>query len=311
MSSVRSLSGMFLPPPTVFDGRGEIDEPLMEQLIDWYLDVGVDGFFCFGSFGQGPALRADQRKRGAELIIRRVQHRVPVVVQIGAVDPYTSIELGIHARESGAEGVAMVGPYYYSDRSEYELIEHFKMVDAAVNLPMLLYDNPAYSGYSISPALMRKLVEAVPNIFGVKIAKGNIPAAQEYSKVTPAGFACFIPSENLMPGMLVGVRGTISPPLAVVPEIGVALVAALRRRDIPKAVELQVQVLQFQEHFHALMQSFGRSAFTAGLRLRGFPVKQYPRWPAKPLSPADEDAVRDLFSRLGVEIAGAKRPVGA
>ena len=84
--------GLIMPIPTVFDGHGEVDAPAMEELTNWYVDRGVHGFFVLGSQGQGPACRIDQRKLVAETVIGQVNGRVPVVIQVGAVDPYTSIE---------------------------------------------------------------------------------------------------------------------------------------------------------------------------------------------------------------------------
>jgi dihydrodipicolinate synthase/N-acetylneuraminate lyase len=151
----KTLKGLVMPIPAVFDGKGEPDLPMMEALTDWYLDAGVHGFFILGSQGQGRATTIEQRKAIAETVVRRIDKRVPCIVQIGAVEPYTSIELGQHAGEIGADGVGIVGPYYYSDRNEWELIEHFKMVDKEVNMPILLYNNPEYSDYPIPPAVMK------------------------------------------------------------------------------------------------------------------------------------------------------------
>jgi dihydrodipicolinate synthase/N-acetylneuraminate lyase len=134
----KTVKGLIMPIPAVFDGKGEPDLAMMEKLTDWYLDAGVHGFFILGSQGQGPACRIDQRKATAATVVRRVNKRVPCIVQIGAVEPYTSVELGVHAKEIGADAVGVVGPYYYSDRNEWEITEHHKVVDKAVDMPMLL-----------------------------------------------------------------------------------------------------------------------------------------------------------------------------
>jgi dihydrodipicolinate synthase/N-acetylneuraminate lyase len=169
---VEQIRGIVLPSPTVFLEDGSVDEKLMRALTDWYLACGVHA----RSYGQGPAMTPDERKKVAEAIVQQVKHRVPVIVHVGAVDPYTAIDLGKHARAIGAEAIGHVGPYYYADRSEYEIIEHFKMVDRAVGLPILVYNNPRYSGYNIHPSLMARLVEAVPRIFGAKLAMGSVDA---------------------------------------------------------------------------------------------------------------------------------------
>jgi dihydrodipicolinate synthase/N-acetylneuraminate lyase len=260
----------------------------------------VHAFFILGSYGQGPALAPEERKNVAELVVRRVKHRVPVVVHIGAVDPYTAIDLARHAKSVGAEAIGHVGPYYYADRSEYEIIEHLKMVDRAVGMPMLIYNNPRYSGYNIHPGFMARLVEAVPNVFGAKLAMGSVDEAMAYMKIVKAPFASFALASNLVSAMSVGVAGTISPPLAVTPEIGVELVRAIDAGDAVRALDLQKSVIRIHDIFLRLAGPFGRTLYCEAMRLRGFEVKMYPRWPSKPLSMEAYDELRDLFVELNL-----------
>ncbi|MGE5216390.1 MAG: dihydrodipicolinate synthase family protein [Chloroflexota bacterium] len=297
---MEQVRGIVLPSPTVFLNDGRVDEKLMDELTDWYLACGAHAFFVLGSYGQGPAMTPDERKRVAEIIVRRVNHRVPVVVHVGAVDPYTAIDLGRHAKSIGAEAVGHVGPYYYADRSEYEIIEHFKMVDRALGMPILVYNNPRYSGYNIQPNLMARLVEAVPNIFGAKLAMGSVDEAMAYMKMVKAPFATFALASNLVSAMSVGVAGTISPPLAVTPEIGVALVGAIEAGKAEEALALQKTVIRIHDIFLRLAGPFGRTIYCEAMRLRGFDVKMYPRWPSRPLSRQAYDELRDLFAELNM-----------
>ena len=303
---MEQVRGIVLPSPTVFLDDGRVDEKLMDELTDWYLACGVHAFFVLGSYGQGPAMTPDERKKVAEIIIRRVKHRVPVVVHVGAVDPYTAIDLGKHAKAIGAESVGHVGPYYYADRSEYEIIEHFKMVDRALGMPILVYNNPRYSGYNIHPNFMARLVEAVPHIFGAKLAMGSVDEAMAYMKLVKAPFATFALASNLVSAMSVGVAGTISPPLAVTPEIGVELVRAIDAGKAEEALALQKTVIRVHDIFLRLAGPFGRSIYCEAMRLRGFDVKMYPRWPSKPLSREAYDELRDLFAELDLLSAPIK-----
>ena len=299
----KTVKGLVIPIPAVFDGKGEPDLPMMEKLTDWYLDAGVHGFFILGSQGQGPACRIDQRKAIAEVVVRRVNRRVPCIVQIGAVEPYTSIELGLHAKQIGADAVGVVGPYYYSDRNEWELIEHYKVVDQAVDMPMLLYNNPEYSGYPIPPALMAKLREAVPNIFAAKLAMGNIDQAINYLRVLSREFIIFIPITQMLPGMLVGVAGSIAAGSPVtVPEIGVQLIAAIWAKDFDRAQKIQVLLLGHNERMSPI-RSYGRRITLEGLRLRGLAVKEFPRWPTRPLSAEHQKLYEDNMKRVLDELS--------
>jgi 4-hydroxy-tetrahydrodipicolinate synthase len=299
----KTVKGLVIPIPAVFDGKGEPDLPMIEKLSDWYLDSGVHGFFILGSQGQGPACRIDQRKAVAETVVRRVNKRVPCIVQIGAVEPYTSIELGLHAKQIGADAVGVVGPYYYSDRNEWELIEHYKVVDKAVDMPMLLYNNPEYSGYPIPPAMMAKLRQAVPNVFAAKLAMGNIDQAIHYLRVLSREFVIFIPITQMLPGMLIGVAGSIAAGSPVtVPEIGVQLIEAIWEKDLDRAQKIQVLLLEHNERM-APVRSYGRRITLEGLRLRGLAVKEYPRWPTKPLSAEHQKLYADNMKRLLDELS--------
>jgi dihydrodipicolinate synthase/N-acetylneuraminate lyase len=129
----------------------------MRDLIQFYVQTGVHGLFPLGSYGMGPALSIEQRKRVAKIVVEEVRGRIPIVLLVGAVDPYTTIELGLHGRSLNVDAIGMVGPYYYSDRTMPELLLHFKMVDKAVQLPIFIYNNPEYQGYPITLPMIRNL----------------------------------------------------------------------------------------------------------------------------------------------------------
>ena len=299
----KTVKGLVIPIPAVFDGKGEPDLPMIEKLTDWYLDSGVHGFFILGSQGQGPACTIEQRKAVAETVVKRVNKRVPCIVQIGAVEPYTSIELGHHAKQLGADGVGIVGPYYYSDRNEWELIEHYKVVDKEVNMPILLYNNPEYSGYPIPPAMMKKMRDEMPNIFAAKLAMGNIDLAVNYLRVLSREFVIFIPITQMLPGMLIGVAGSIAAGSPVtVPEAGVQLIEAIWANDLDRAQKIQVSLLKHGERM-APIRAYGRRITLEGLRLRGLAVKEYPRWPTKPLSAEHMKLYEDNMKRFLDELA--------
>ena len=302
-SVAERFRGLVAPIPAVFDGKGEIDVATQKQLTDWYIEKGVDGFFVLGSQGQGPACRIDQRKAVAEAVLGQVNGRIPVVIQVGAVDPYTSMELATHARQAGADAIGMVGPYYYSDRNEWELIEQHKMVNEAGKLPMFLYNNPEYSGYPTPPSMMVKLREAIPGVFGAKLAMGTIDQAVEYLDTLGKDFNVFIPVNQLIEGMAKGVCGSIAAGVPVtVPEVGVALVAAIKAGDDARAKALHAAMSEHSKRTSKLRE-YGRSTTRVGLQLRGIPVKEYPRWPTRDLTVEDRAMMDSSIKQLLEEIA--------
>jgi dihydrodipicolinate synthase/N-acetylneuraminate lyase len=298
------FKGLVAPIPGVFDGKGEPDLAMIERLADWYIDAGAHGFFVLGSQGQGAACTIEQRKAIAETVVKRVGGRVPVILQVGAVDPYTSMELGAHAKEIGADAIGIVGPYYYSDRSEWELIEQHKQVnDAAGGLPILLYNNPQYSGYPTPPAMMKKLKEAIPNVFGSKLANGNLGQAKTYIRTLGEDFVIFVPITQMIPGMLVGVNGSIAAGAPVtVPEAGVQLIEAVWAGDYQRALQLQVLMIEHGDRT-AVLRQYGRRTTLEGLRIRGLEVKEYPRWKTKEMTAEHLKYYEECIKRLLDEIA--------
>ena len=91
-------------------------------------------------------------------------------------------------------------------------------------------------------------------------------------------------ASNLVSAMSIGVAGTISPPLAVTPKLGVELVRAIDGGQVEQAMALQKTVIRIHDIFLRLAGQFGRTIYCEAMRLRGFDVTMYPCWPSKPLS---------------------------
>ncbi len=219
------------------------------------------------------------------------------------MDPYTSMELATHARQAGADAIGMVGPYYYSDRNEWELIEQHKMVNEAGKLPMFLYNNPEYSGYPTPPSMMVKLREAIPGVFGAKLAAGTIDQAVEYLDTLGKDFNVFIPVNQIIEGMPKGVCGSIAAGVPVtVPEVGVALMAAIKAGDDARAKAIHARMSEHSKRTSKLRE-YGRSTTRVGLQLRGLPIKEYPRWPTRDMSAEDRDLMDRSIKQLLEEIA--------
>lgn len=296
---MQAIRGMLLPIPTVFEEDGRIDAKLMDELVDYYIDAGVNALFVGGSFGQGPAMSLEERKQLSDIVCKRVNKRVPVVVHAGTADHFTSIELGQQSLRAGADALAFVGPYYYSDHSPEEVRAHFREVGKALKAPMMLYNNPKYQGYPIGAQLMRQIRDDNPQVFAAKLAMGSIDEAKNYQRIVGADFKVFSLASVLFPGLVCGVTGTVSPPLSVFPQLGVELVRAIDRKDFSRALELQQAVIDFHSAFlHPIVQKeCGRSIFKQGLIELGFDVKRYPRWPAGEMSTERKEWFRGLFQQ--------------
>jgi dihydrodipicolinate synthase/N-acetylneuraminate lyase len=300
---VKKIKGIVMPIMTPFKEDGELDEPMGCALADFLIGAGVHALFMLGSFGQGPVLRMDQRKRFAEVMIKHVRGRVPVIIHVGTADSYSTAELGLHAQAAGADAIAVVGPYYYSDHTEYEIVAHFKEIGQRVAAPMMVYQNPPYSGYDITPPMLLRLKESVPQIFGVKISADSLELALNYVQQLPEDIGVYGLASALLPGVLYGIRGTIVPTMISFPELAVSLWRALEEKDLDEALALQTRMNGIRNTMRTLRRTYGEAVQREAIGLRGLSVKRFPRWTTRPFSPEDRDVLARALREAGVPTA--------
>ena len=270
------IRGVLLPIITPFDEKVRIDEQVMRQLVDFHIDAGIQGLFVLGSTGQGPAMTTEERKQAAAIALDQAKARVPMVIHVGTADAGSTVELAEHAAAHKADAVAIVPPYYYSDHTEYEILAHYKAVAKAVPLPVFIYENPKYSGISISPGLAVRMKEQVPALKGIKVAYGQ-GALLEYVRLLP-DVSIFTGNADLFGLVPFGLAGMINPPTSFVPELCVALFKALDSKDYARAVEAQKRVDTAARLVAGRLRKYGRVPLQEVFRMRGFPVKRFPKW---------------------------------
>jgi dihydrodipicolinate synthase/N-acetylneuraminate lyase len=291
--------GVLIPVITPFEEDSSVDEGTLRQLVDFYLNASVHGLFALGSSGQGPAMSADERKAVAEIIIDHVAGRTPVIIHVGTADTPTTLELARHAAESGAAAIGVIPPYYYCDAPETAILEHFRKIADAVSLPIFIYENPKYCGISISPQFGAKMKEQVPTIRGIKVSYGA-GAMEDYVKLFPDDVSVFTGNADIFGLVPFGVAGMINPPTSSVPELCVELYQALESKDYPKAAELQAKVTKITQMFIETQKRYGRGTITETYRLRGIPVKRFPRWATAPLPDEAKEIIRNTYRDVGI-----------
>lgn len=288
------IQGILIPVITPFDEKELVDEAMLRKLVDFYLKVRIQGLFVLGSSGQGPVMSLAERKRAAEIAIDETRKRLPVVIHVGTADTESTVELARHAAEKGADAIAVVPPYYYSDHTEYEIIAHYRAVADAVSLPIFIYENPKYSGISISPELGRRMKEAIPTIRGIKVAYG-MGSMLDYVRLFPPDVSVFTGNADLFGLVPFGLAGMINPPTSFIPELCAELWRSLRDKEYEKAVALQSRVNTVARLVGGAIRRYGRGALTEAFRMRGFAIKRFPKWETKPMpDEARETLYQDL-----------------
>src|SRR5690349_1717611 len=135
MLDSKSLRGIIPPICTPLTDAGDVDRESLDRLAEYLLEGGVHGIFAFGSTGECTSLTSRQRDAMLQGVLAAVNGRVPVLV--GVIDPSTErcIEQASAARSAGADGLVVAAPFYYRT-TQAEVIEHFRRIHEAVDLPI-------------------------------------------------------------------------------------------------------------------------------------------------------------------------------
>src|SRR5580698_6733390 len=151
---------------------GKIDEPAYRALIDWQIASGSHGLVPVGTTGESPTLTHQEHRQAIDICIDEARGRVPVIAGAGSNNTAEAIELARHAERSGADAVLVVTPYYNKPTQE-GFYQHFKAVNDAIGIPILIYNIPPRSVIDMSVDTMKRLSE-LTNIVGVKDATASM-----------------------------------------------------------------------------------------------------------------------------------------
>lgn len=154
---------------------GRIDEAAFERLLERQIVEGVHGLVPVGTTGETATLSTEEHKRVVELTVEIVRRRVPVIAGAGSNATDEAIELVRHAKSVGADGALVVTPYY-NRPSQEGMYLHYKAINDAVDLPVLVYNVPGRTGSDISNETLARLAP-LPNVVGVKDATGDLARA--------------------------------------------------------------------------------------------------------------------------------------
>ena len=171
MSAKTSFRGSFTALVTPFK-NGSVDEKSFRGLIDWQIAEGTKGLVPVGTTGESPTLSHEEHRHVVEWCVDQAHGRVPVVAGAGSNSTKEAIDLARHAEKAGADAVLVVTPYYNKPTQE-GLYQHFKAINDAIGIPIIIYNIPPRSVIDMSVDTMRRLSE-LKNIAGVKDATANV-----------------------------------------------------------------------------------------------------------------------------------------
>jgi 4-hydroxy-tetrahydrodipicolinate synthase len=187
--------------------NGDIDFDNLKRLVDWHVEQGTDCLSPVGTTGESPTLDHDEHERVIATVVGRAAGRVKVMPGTGSNSTREALRLTRFARQAGADGALLVGPYYNKPTQE-GYYRHFAAVAEAVDLPLVLYNIPGRTGSNILPETIARLAQ-LPNIVGIKEATGSLDQASQIAALCDLTILSGDDSLTL-PFLSIGGRGVVS-----------------------------------------------------------------------------------------------------
>ena len=167
----QALQGAFTALITPFK-KGKLDEKAYQSLVDWQINEGIHGLVPCGTTGESPTLSYAEHERVIQLCVEASAGRVPVMAGTGANSTEEAIMFTKAAKKLGADAALIVSPYYNKPTQE-GLYQHYKAINDAVNIPIIVYNIPGRSVVNITDDTFARLAK-LPNIVGIKDATGDL-----------------------------------------------------------------------------------------------------------------------------------------
>ena len=274
---------------------GAVDEDGFRAHIEWQIESGTTGLVPVGTTGESPTLSHDEHKRVVEICIEQAKGRVPVIAGAGSNNTVEAVDFAKHAERAGADAVLVVTPYYNKPTQE-GLFQHFKAVNDAIGIPIIIYNIPPRSVIDMSVATMARLYE-LPNIAGVKDATANLArVSQQRHALGPDFIQLSGEDMTALAYNAAGGHGCIS----VVSNVAPALCAELQETSLAGDYVSALRVQDRLGPLHdAIFMEPGLAGAKCGLALLGRGTEEI-RLPMTPVTSRAKDAIRAAMVHAGL-----------
>lgn len=224
--------------------EGKVNYPMLQRLLQFQMDEGVEAVVIAGTTGEAPTLSDDEKIKLFETAKKYVGENCKIIAGTGSNSTAHSVSLSVQAEQAGADGLLVVSPYY-NKGTEEGLFAHYLSIAHAVSIPVIIYNVPSRTGMDI-PVSVYKRLSKVPNIVGVKEAGSDVAKLVEIRNACGKDFTIWSGNDDLaVPAISLGAQGVISVASNICPhEMGVMVDAALDGDfDTASAVAFQLQPL--------------------------------------------------------------------
>ena len=294
MTAKTNFRGSFTALVTPFK-NGAVDEKAFRELVEWQISEGTNGLVPVGTTGESPTLSHEEHRQVVQWCVEQVRGRIPVIAGAGSNSTAEAIDFSRHAEKVGANAVLIVTPYYNKPTQE-GLYQHYKAINDAIGIPIIIYNIPARSVIDMSVDTMKRLFE-LKNIAGVKDATANVVRVSQQRAAMGPDFNQLSGEDASAIGFNAhGGHGCISVTSNVAPRLCAEFQGACLKGDYAAALKLQDKLLPL--HTNLFIETNPSPAKYA-LSLLG-KCGDTVRLPLVPLSDKSKAVVRDAMVHAGL-----------
>jgi 4-hydroxy-tetrahydrodipicolinate synthase len=279
---------------TPFAADGSLDLDAAAGLATYLVDeLGNDGLVISGTTGESPTTSDAEKADLLRVVLDAVGDRARILAGVGTFNTEHTLELASTAAKLGANGLLVVTPYY-SKPPQAGIVEHFRRVADATDVPVMLYDIPGRAGVAIATDTMLRLAEH-QRIVAVKDAKGDLTAS---ARVIAQGALAYYSGDDAMtlPLLSVGAVGVVGTSTHFSAVGTKELIEAYLAGDVATALRLHQELLPI---YTGIFATQGCILVKAGLRLQGRDVGGL-RSPLIEATSTEIDGLRSALAAAGL-----------
>ncbi|MBL7757128.1 MAG: 4-hydroxy-tetrahydrodipicolinate synthase [Chitinophagaceae bacterium] len=290
MSLRSKFTGTGIAIVTPFQQDGTIDWASYEKLIEFWIKGKVEYLVVLGTTGESATVHGEDKQAVFTFVKDKVAGRLPLVAGIGGYDTQEVLK-GFRSFDlSGYDAILSVSPYYNKPNQE-GIFQHYKTLDAATPLPIMIYNVPSRTGQNMTADTQLRIARECRNIFATKEASGNLDQIMQLIKNKPADFMVISGDDGItLPMIALGADGVTSVVANAYPAGFSEMVRLCLQGKFEEARILHYQYVEIIQTMFAEGSPSGVKAYLSQMGLCSEAVRQ-PVWPVS-------DALRSRIKEL-------------
>lgn len=294
----KKFRGVYVATVTPMTDNSDVDYDTLGKFTDHLIKSGVHGLIPLGSTGEFYALTPDERHDVLKGTLEAAGGRVPIVAGANAASTQDVVFYSRQAEDLGASGVLLAPPYYSLPTLD-ELYDHFRAVNDAIGIPIMLYNYPGRTGVDMTPDFVERLA-ALKNIQYIKESTGDITRVSDLILRLEGRIEVFCGGDAVsLESFVLGAVGWVGGIANVLPKAHVKLYdLASVQGDIPAARQFYYEIMSALR----LIENSGQYTqyVKAGCEIMGNPVGP-PRGPLGPVSKEAYENLKEVLSAISSE----------